>query len=108
MREMKKMFVILGLGLLSGALWAANFGPFVYDDKGAGISGIGPLNGRGYVLPSASSTTIAGNVSDSYGQMIACTTCANGQDGKNAVCESTKTADSNSWVLVSSTSQKCQ
>lgn len=104
---MKKLMYVIGLGLISGSVWATCLGPFCYDQTGAAISGIGYINGNGFTMPNASSTTISGIVPLQVGQIITCTTCANGAGGTFGLCVSSAT-NSSAWVLVSSPTQKCQ
>jgi|ERR1051326_6140261 hypothetical protein len=103
---MKKLMYTIGLGLLSGSLWAACMGPYCYDDRGATIGGL-VADGNGVANPIKSSTTIAGITPTVAGQLILCNTCVNAGRDKMGVCVSTA-ANNTSWVLVSSTTVACQ
>ncbi len=105
---MKKLLIAVGLGLLSGTLYAACMGPFCYDDTGASVSGYA-MGGNGNVLPSASSTTIAGIVPVAKFQFIGCTTCLGNSStaGGNVLCYSTATA-AGSFVIANSTAPVCK
>ncbi len=96
---MKKIMYIVGLGLLSGSLWAACMGPFCYDDTGASIAGL-PVNGNGVGVPSVSSTTLNA-ITPYIGQMAFCNNCVNFNGSKGGLCVSTGTAVG-SMIAVSS------
>lgn len=103
---MKRKFMALGMLFITGSLYAACFGPYCYDDKSAYIYNQ-VVNGRGAGMPTASSTTINASVADQSGQEILCTTCVNAGQQQQGVCVSTA-ASSSAWVLISSTTIKCQ
>ncbi len=104
---MKKLMFAIGLGLLSGSLYAACMGPYCYDDTGASIGGLS-FDGNGNTVPNASSTTIAGITPKAVGQMIMCTSCTgNNASGGKVLCVSTA-AVVGSFTIVSSTSPICK
>lgn len=98
---MKKLLVILGLGLISGSLYAACTGPFCYDDTGASVNG-NLMDGNGYVMPSATKAVILAAAPKAKGQLVMCTDCAFAQ----TICISTSALASpatNQYVVLVST-----
>lgn len=93
---MKKLVLAVGLGLLSGSLYAACVGTFCYDDSG--VSGINAnLVVNGVVgMSRMTKATIATSTPTITG-MVFCTDCASG-GGAGAVCFSTSTTGGNSGV----------
>lgn len=104
---MKKLMFAIGLGLISGSVYAACMGPFCYDDQGAYIGGL--INdGNGAAVPVASSTTINTVAPRAVGQEIYCNTCINnGSTSKIEMCVSTGTNVA-SYVFVSTTTKVCK
>lgn len=101
------MFALaVGLGLLSGSVYAACMGPYCYDDTGATIAGF-PHNGTGVGLPSISTNTLAS--SPNYvGRLVLCNTCALIGGGTGTVACISTTTTTGYMVHVSSTATRCQ
>lgn len=88
---MKKFVAVVGLLAMSSSLWAACFGPFCWDDKGAYV--VGSLeNGNGDALPQKTKAQTVADAPDVKGQMVFCTDCVAFNDGKGMPCVSTGTA----------------
>lgn len=105
---MKKLLVAVGLGLISGSLYAACMGPFCYDDTGASIGGLS-FDGNGNTVPSLSSATIAGLTPKGKGQLVFCTSCVSGNSQVGALCVSTSTtAGGNDFLLLSTATANTQ
>ena len=104
---MKKLLIAAVVGLLSGSVYAACMGPFCYDDTGASVNGLS-MNGNGWVMPTASSSTIA-SIVPVVGQYILCTSCTGNSANPSgrAVCYSTGTA-AGSFVIAVSTIPVCK
>ena len=103
---MKKLVIAAASLLLAGGLWAACMGPFCWDDTGASVAGL-RADGNGLAMPVMSSTTINGIKPVGTGQEILCNTCSNAGSSQFGVCIDTAT-NAGAWVLLSSTTQKCQ
>ncbi len=102
---MKKLILALGLGLMTGTLYAACVGPFCWDDSGISIGG-NLYDGNGLVLPSNTKANILAAAPKAKGQLVMCTDCAFAQ----TVCISTSSLASpatNQYVIQFSTSQAC-
>ena len=84
---MKKLMFAVGLGLISGSLWAACMGPYCYDDKGAQVAGGLGIAG----LTKANLATTAPAYTE---QMINCTDCT-----RSNVCISSGTGKG-AWVVL--------
>lgn len=86
---MKKLLIAVGLGLLSGSLWAACHGPFCYDDSGtSSISG---------------NVAIAGTLTIGIVDVTLSTPTATGllaRNSSNILYMSTATATPSSWQKV--------
>lgn len=93
---MKKLMLAIGLGLISGSVWAACIGPFCYDDRGASINGL-TFDGNGNGLKSLTLTQINASTPTATGQMVYCSNCVN-----SPVCVSTGTTNFRSYVAVMS------
>lgn len=90
---MKKVLYVLGLGLISGSLYAACFGPFCYTDTGASINANTAL--QSYTLAVATSTAFP------IGTQVFVSNAAGG-GGAGTVCVSTANVV-NSLVLSTGT-----
>lgn len=102
---MKKLMFAIGLGLISGSLWASCIGPFCWDDTGAAIY-TQRQDGNGFGVPSVAIATINTAVPKQVGQQVFCNNCtANG--GLGTVCVSTSTA-SQGFNYVLSTGTVCK
>lgn len=99
---MKKMLAVMGMVLLTGSLYAANFGPFSYDDVGSYING-NQVTGK--IV--ASSTTINATTPSIVGQSAVCNTCTYDPGSLYAECLSTATSKG-AWVIASSTTIRCK
>lgn len=98
---MKKLFLAVGLGLISGSLWASCTGPFCYDDTGASVNG-NLMDGNGYVIPTQTKATILAASPKVKGQVVMCSDCAFAQ----TLCISTSAIASpatNQYVILVST-----
>lgn len=87
---MKRLMYVIGIGLMTGSLWAACTGPFCYDDTGASIAGF-PYNGNGMGVPVVSSTTL-NTITPYVGQFAICNTCTGFAKTVYVPCVSTGTA----------------
>ena len=97
---MKKLMFAIGLGLISGSVYAATIGCMTYDDSGCTIAGF-LHNGNGQGMPVLSSTSIAG-LTPYIGQTLICNTCAN-VSGSYALCIATATTGSSKFIVSGST-----
>jgi len=97
---MKKLMFAIGLGLISGSLWASCMGPFCWDDRGAYVAGV-VQDGNGSGLPSKTASQISTTAPTAAGQEIYCSNCVNG-----LVCISTGTGTA-AYVQIRSTTTIC-
>lgn len=87
---MKKLVIAIGIGLMSGSLWASCVGPFCWDDKGASIGGI-VQDGNGDGSPNYTIAQINALVPSAKGQSVFCSDCKGG-GAAGTICTSTATA----------------
>lgn len=102
---MKKMLILLGVGLIAGTLHAACFGPFCYDDSGFSIGGVA-YDGNGMNTPVLTKAQILAAQPKAVGQMVRCSDCAFAQ----TVCISTsalQTSATNQYVVLVATGSPC-
>lgn len=102
---MKKLMYAIGLGLISGSVWASCMGPFCWDDRGAYIGTAAIVDGNGTGMPSQTISAINADVPRVVGQQVFCNNCAS-NGGAGTVCVSTATA-AQGFDYVLSTGTKC-
>lgn len=86
---MKKLMFAIGLGLMSGSVWASCMGPFCWDDRGAYVNGV-VKDGNGDAHPSKTKAQIATSTPTVVGQVVYCSDCA-AAGGAGTLCISTAT-----------------
>lgn len=101
---MKKLMFAVGLGLISGSLYAACMGPFCWDDQGAYIGGV-IQDGNGQGVPTHTGLYIDTTVPRATAQEVVCSSCAS--NGTNSLCISTATTI-HGYVFVASTGTVCR
>lgn len=70
----KKSVIAVGIGLISGSLYAACMGPFCWDDQGAYIGGT-IVDGNGTGTPSLTKALMNAATPRATGQEIFCSDC---------------------------------
>lgn len=95
---MKKLMFAVGLGLISGNLWAACVGPYCYDDTGAAIRASVGFQGDPYFTHTHTVAAINASTATYQYQMEICTDCV-----QSLMCLSTGTTNCNQWVVVGGT-----
>lgn len=94
---MKKLLIAVGLGLISGSLWAACMGPYCYDDSGAAINANVAM--QSYTVTQLSTLSFR-----SAGVEVFCSNCGGGGNA-GTVCVSTGTGN---YATVLSTGTVCK
>lgn len=99
---MKKLMFAIGLGLLSGSVYASCVGPYCWDDTGATIySSYTDSNGAG--MPNVTTAAINAQTPKAKGQEVFCTDCTAFNGGKGSLCVSTGTTVGSYMVISSGT-----
>lgn len=98
---MKKLMYVIGLGLISGSLWASCMGPFCWDDQGAYVAGT-IQDGNGSGIPSLTAAQVAAAKPRAVGQEVWCSNCTSFNGGIGMPCISTETTTSNNAYIAES------
>jgi len=101
---MKKLMFAIGLGLISGSVYASCLGPYCYDESGATINATTSHSGA-MGLPNETAANIRAKTPSATGQMWYCTDCNTLNGG--FLCVSTGTTVA-AYSLVASTTTRCQ
>lgn len=99
------MLMAIGLGLISGSLYAACSGPFCYDDTGASIGG-NLYDGNGATMPAATKAVILAAAPKAVGQLVRCSDCASA----STICISSSALASpatNQYLVLVGTGSAC-
>ena len=101
---MKRLMLVLGLGLISGSVYAACVGPYCWDDTGATVNGYS-LTANGFDVPVLSSTSISQITGGRVGRLVICNTCnAAVPNNGYAMCVATSSANGiGSYIILNST-----
>lgn len=106
---MRKLMYVASLGLLTGSMaWAACQGPYCWESKDTGSIEGGVAIDRLTLNPKTSAVILA-IVSRQAGELALCNDCTtNGSSSFYELCVSTTALKATAWVMVSSTTRRCQ